>query len=154
MLHDQHLEEDTGRLERDFNLLRCTFLPIQDLLNVLPGDLEVIAVPDCRLEKNSYRIWEPIWQKKWPNTWVKSSVFSANLDIQTYIQSYMGKNNAFNGYINIIISDNSRIPTIREIRHWACETNRPIHPHYTQLRQENRSEETNLTKFQFNNKIS
>jgi len=42
----------------------------------------------------------------------------------------------------------------RDQRLWACETNPPIHPHYTQLRQENRSEETNLTKFQFRNKKS
>lgn len=54
------LEEDTGWLERDFDLLWCAVLPVYDLLNVLPRDLELITVSDCRLEKNPYRVGEPI----------------------------------------------------------------------------------------------
>jgi hypothetical protein len=55
-----YLEKNTGWLEWDFNLLWCGVLPIQDLLNILTSDLEVIAVSDCRLKKNPYRVGEPI----------------------------------------------------------------------------------------------
>ena len=57
---DGYLEEDTGWLEGNFDLLGGAVLPVEDLLDVLTGDLELIAVPDCGLEKDPYGVGKPL----------------------------------------------------------------------------------------------
>jgi hypothetical protein len=65
----------------------------------------------------------------------------------------VGKNNnAFNRYINICHPRKFANPALEQIR--DSELAPPIHPHYTQLSEVNRSEETKLTKFQFANRNS
>jgi hypothetical protein len=58
---DQYLEEDTGRLEGDFDLLGGVVLPVKDLLDVLSRDLEIVAVSDGRLEKDPDGVGKTIW---------------------------------------------------------------------------------------------
>jgi hypothetical protein len=53
ILQDQYLE-NMGWLKRDFNLLRCAVLTVQNLFNILGSDLKIIAVFDSQFEKDPY----------------------------------------------------------------------------------------------------
>lgn len=51
-----YLQQHTSRLERDLHLLRSSVLPVNDLLHILGRHLELITVPDRRLEQNLNRV--------------------------------------------------------------------------------------------------
>ena len=47
------LEDDSGWLERDFNLERSIFFPIEDFFDILGEDIELVAVSETGLEEDS-----------------------------------------------------------------------------------------------------
>lgn len=56
----KNLEENTGRLERNFDLLRGTIFPVKNLLNIFLLNLEIVTITQGRLQENSNRIRQPI----------------------------------------------------------------------------------------------
>ncbi len=47
------LEDDSGRLEGDFDRLAGELFPVQDVLDILGSDFEFIAVSNCAFEEDS-----------------------------------------------------------------------------------------------------
>lgn len=54
----RYLQENTSGLERNFNLIRRSVLPINNFLNIFLLDLEVVTITNCRLKKDSDRVWQ------------------------------------------------------------------------------------------------
>ena len=58
-----YLQNNTSWLERNFHLLWRSILPIKDLLHILFQNLEIVAIPYCRLEQNLDGKRQCIWRK-------------------------------------------------------------------------------------------
>lgn len=61
-----YLQQHASRLERDLDLLRRRVLPINDLLHIPLRHLELITVPDRRLQQDPNRIRKLLYTSNTP----------------------------------------------------------------------------------------
>ena len=54
------LQDDPGWLEGHLHTAVLVGLPIQDAVHILGVHLKAVTVPDCRLQEDAYRVWQPL----------------------------------------------------------------------------------------------
>jgi hypothetical protein len=58
------LKDYSGWFEWNVHFFFLVLHPVQDVLDIMRLNIELIAVPDCRFEKDPDRIWKGVCSQK------------------------------------------------------------------------------------------